>query len=148
MLTKKKTLTDYYKTDVFSDHRVWTLRHVLLFLVDNLQYYIQVNVIEAKFSTLLKAVEKANEFEDVIKIHNDFVASLMSESFVLTLDEVSFTNYFFPVYIILFLASTKYQRTPTVPNACNPRHCTEQGRFLHTIHRCKNNKTTTFRSIK
>lgn len=73
----------------FSDHRVWTLRHVLLFLVDNLQYYIQVNVIEAKFSTLLKAVEKANEFEDVIKIHNDFVASLMSESFVLTLDEVS-----------------------------------------------------------
>lgn len=46
-------------------------------------------MIEAKFSTLLKAVEKANEFEDVIKIHNDFVASLMSESFVLTLDEVS-----------------------------------------------------------
>lgn len=57
--------------------------------MDNLQYYIQVNVIEAKFSTLLKAVEKANEFEDVIKIHHDFVASLMSESFVLTLDEVN-----------------------------------------------------------
>lgn len=86
MWTKKCQNT---KNVDFSDHRVWTLRHVLLFLVDNLQYYIQVNVIEAKFSTLLKAVEKANEFEDVIKIHNDFVASLMSESFVLTLDEVS-----------------------------------------------------------
>lgn len=86
MSTKKCQNT---KNVDFSDHRVWTLRHVLLFLVDNLQYYIQVNVIEAKFSTLLKAVEKANEFEDVIKIHNDFVASLMSESFVLTLDEVS-----------------------------------------------------------
>lgn len=60
----------------------------MLFLVNNLQYYLQVDVIEANFSTLLKAVESANEFEDIIKIHNEFVTNLLLKSFLLAEDKV------------------------------------------------------------
>ncbi|RZC37978.1 gamma-tubulin complex component 4, partial [Asbolus verrucosus] len=69
------------------DRRVWTLRQHLIFLVNNLQYYLQVDVIEAQFSVLLKAVEKANEFEDIIKVHHEFISNLLAKTFVLTPDE-------------------------------------------------------------
>ncbi|XP_066143119.1 gamma-tubulin complex component 4 [Euwallacea fornicatus] len=94
LLRLKKTQINLFKLwtyHTFSQHkidrRVWMLRQNLLFLVDNLQYYIQVNVIEAKFSILMKAVQSANELEDVIKIHHEFVVNLLSESFLLSLDE-------------------------------------------------------------
>ncbi|XP_066263011.1 gamma-tubulin complex component 4 [Euwallacea similis] len=94
LLRLKKTQINLFKLwtyHTFSQHkidrRVWMLRQNLLFLVDNLQYYIQVNVIEAKFSILMKAVESANELEDVIKIHHEFVVNLLTESFLLSLDE-------------------------------------------------------------
>ncbi|XP_050294472.1 gamma-tubulin complex component 4 isoform X2 [Anthonomus grandis grandis] len=94
LLRLKKTqinLFKLWKEHTFSKHkidrRVWTLRHTLMFLVNNLQYYMQVNVIESQFSTLLKAVESANEFEDIIKIHHDFVTNLLSKTFVLSPDE-------------------------------------------------------------
>lgn len=82
---------------IFSDRRVWTLRQNLMFLVNNLQYYMQVNVIEAEFSILLKAVENASEFEDIIKIHHEFITNLLAKSFVLTPEEVNiiFSNNIF-----------------------------------------------------
>ncbi|CAH1962098.1 unnamed protein product [Acanthoscelides obtectus] len=69
------------------DRRVWTLRQNLMFLVNNLQYYLQVDVIEAQFSVLLKAVENANEFEDIIKVHHEFISNLLAKTFVLKPDE-------------------------------------------------------------
>lgn len=94
LLRLKKTQINLYKlwsNHTFSKHkidrRVWTLRQNLMFLVNNLQYYMQVDVIEAQFSTLLKAVESANEFEDIIKIHHDFVTNLLAKTFVLIPDE-------------------------------------------------------------
>ncbi|XP_023024643.2 gamma-tubulin complex component 4 [Leptinotarsa decemlineata] len=69
------------------DRRVWTLRQNLMFLVNNLQYYLQVDVIEAQFSLLLKAVENANEFEDIIKVHHEFITNLLAKTFVSTPDE-------------------------------------------------------------
>lgn len=67
---------------------MWSLRQRLMFLVNNLQYYLQVDVIEAHFSVLLKAVESANEFEDIIKLHHEFISNLLAKTFVLTPDEV------------------------------------------------------------
>lgn len=77
----------------FSDRRVWTLRQNLIFLVNNLQYYLQVDVIEAQFSVLLKAVQNANEFEDIIKVHHEFISNLLAKTFVLTPDEVRLLCY-------------------------------------------------------
>lgn len=81
---------------------------------------MQVDVIEAQFSTLLKAVENANEFEDVIKIHHEFITNLLAKTFVLLPDEVSFrdpsnlfnVNFFFFSHKILeaSIDFTKCQR--------------------------------------
>ncbi|XP_060536121.1 gamma-tubulin complex component 4 [Cylas formicarius] len=94
LLRLKKTQINLHKvwsSHTFSqqmiDRRVWMLRQNLMFLVDNLQYYVQVNVIEAQFSLLLKAVKTANEFEDIIKVHQEFVVNLLSKAFLLMPDE-------------------------------------------------------------
>nr|XP_022913972.1 gamma-tubulin complex component 4 [Onthophagus taurus] len=73
--------------------RVWTLRHNLMFLVNNLQYYLQVDVIEAEFSTFKKAVQNANEFEDIIRLHSKFLCNLLSKTFVMTVDETTSDNH-------------------------------------------------------
>lgn len=60
-----------------------------MFIVNNLQYYLQVDVIEAQFSVLQKAVTAASEFEDIIKLHTKFLTDLMTKTFVMKADEVS-----------------------------------------------------------
>lgn len=94
LLRVKKTQIDLLKlwVDHVSrkqqfDQRVWTLRQNLMFMVNNLQYYLQVDVIEAQFSMLLKTVNNANEFEDIIKVHHDFIGNLLAKTFVITSDE-------------------------------------------------------------
>ncbi|XP_049818046.1 gamma-tubulin complex component 4-like isoform X2 [Aethina tumida] len=69
------------------DSRVLMLRQKLMFLITTLQYFIQVDVIEAEFYVLLKAVENANHFEDIVKLHNQFVCSLLKKTFILTFDQ-------------------------------------------------------------
>lgn len=59
-----------------------------MFVVNNLQYYLQVDVIEAEFSILKNAVLNANEFEDIIRLHSTFLKNLLHKTFVLTIDEV------------------------------------------------------------
>lgn len=69
------------------DQRILPLRENLIFLINNLQYYLQVDVIEAQFSLLLKAVQNANEFEDIIKVHHNFISNLLAKTFVATSDQ-------------------------------------------------------------
>ncbi|KAI4467889.1 gamma tubulin complex protein [Holotrichia oblita] len=76
-----------YKNKI--DRRVWTLRHSLVYLVNNLQYYLQVDVIEAEFSVLKEAVKNANEFEDIIRLHSKFMSKLLSKTFVMCVDETT-----------------------------------------------------------
>lgn len=73
---------------LFRDRRVWRLRHSLVYLVNNLQYYLQVDVIEAEFSVLKEAVRNVNEFEDIIRLHSKFLSKLLSKTFVMCVDEV------------------------------------------------------------
>lgn len=68
---------------------MWTLRRNLTFTVNSLLYYLEVDVIEAQFSILLRAVKAANEFEDIIKVHTQFLTDLLTKTFVMELDDVS-----------------------------------------------------------
>lgn len=59
------------------------LRNKLLFLVDNLQYYLQVDVLESQFSILIAAVQNSKDFEFIQRTHSVFQANIMSLCFLL-----------------------------------------------------------------
>ncbi|CAG9862982.1 unnamed protein product [Phyllotreta striolata] len=99
LLRLRKTQIDLHKlwADQVSSKReinirVGTLRQNLMFLVSNLYYYLQVDVIEAQFSLLMKAVENANGLEDIIKVHHEFISNVLAKTFVSTFDEAYACN--------------------------------------------------------
>ncbi|KAJ4427759.1 hypothetical protein ANN_25412 [Periplaneta americana] len=66
-----------------SDHAVWHLRNRLMFLVDNLQYYLQVDVLESQFALFQSAVQATKDFEEIQKAHALFQANILSQTFLL-----------------------------------------------------------------
>lgn len=58
-------------------------RNQLQFLVDNLQYYLQVDVLESQFSILMDTVQKSKDFEHIQRAHTVFQANVMSLCFLL-----------------------------------------------------------------
>ncbi|CAL1526599.1 unnamed protein product, partial [Lymnaea stagnalis] len=60
----------------------WQLRTHMAFLVDNLQYYLQVDVIESHYKILLDKINSTKDFEAVKLAHERFLSSLLAQSFV------------------------------------------------------------------
>ncbi|XP_071965450.1 gamma-tubulin complex component 4-like isoform X2 [Antedon mediterranea] len=65
------------------DSSKWRLRNNMAFLLDNLQYYLQVDVLESQFSGLIQKIQSTRDFEEVRFAHDQFLASLMAQSFLL-----------------------------------------------------------------
>ncbi|XP_065358490.1 gamma-tubulin complex component 4 homolog [Calliphora vicina] len=64
--------------------KVMHLRNELMFFVDNLQYYIQVDVLESQFSILLNTILNKADFEQIQRSHSIFQANILSLCFLLT----------------------------------------------------------------
>lgn len=86
--------------EVWCDHRekrtkrssvLLQLRNKLMFLVDNLQYYLQVDVLEAQFSVLMQIVQSSNDFEHIKRAHAIFQANVLSLCFLLSSREQPMT---------------------------------------------------------
>ncbi|KAJ0174180.1 hypothetical protein K1T71_010326 [Dendrolimus kikuchii] len=58
------------------------LHNKLMFLMDNLQHYMQADVLETNFSRLMDDVNKTNDFEKLKKYHATFLADVLSQSFL------------------------------------------------------------------
>lgn len=58
-------------------------RNDLMFLVNNLQYYLQVDVLESQFSILMNTVTDSKDFEHIQKAHTIFQANMLSMCFLL-----------------------------------------------------------------
>ncbi|XP_045777470.1 gamma-tubulin complex component 4 isoform X1 [Maniola jurtina] len=58
------------------------LHNKLMFLMDNLQHYLQADVLETNYSRLMEAVNKTNDFEKLKKAHATFLADILSQSFL------------------------------------------------------------------
>lgn len=71
-----------------SEPAVWHLRNRLMFLVDNLQYYLQVDVLESQYTLLQSAVQATKDFEQIQKAHTLFQANILSQTFLLA-DKIS-----------------------------------------------------------
>lgn len=61
----------------------WRLRNHMAFLVDNLQYYLQVDVLESQFSQLLHQIHSTRDFESIRLAHDHFLSNLLAQSFIL-----------------------------------------------------------------
>ncbi|CAD7086154.1 unnamed protein product [Hermetia illucens] len=68
------------------------LRNQLMFLVDNLQYYILIDVLESQYSILMNTVLDSTDFEHIQRAHCIFQANVLSLCFLLTDEEPSKTN--------------------------------------------------------
>ncbi|KAG8001165.1 Gamma-tubulin complex component 4 [Nibea albiflora] len=61
----------------------WRLRNHMAFLIDNLQYYLQVDVLESQFSQLLQQINSTRDFESIRLAHDHFLSNLLAQSFIL-----------------------------------------------------------------
>eukprot|EP01006_Ploeotia_vitrea_P064278 TRINITY_DN87463_c0_g1_i1.p1 TRINITY_DN87463_c0_g1~~TRINITY_DN87463_c0_g1_i1.p1 ORF type:complete len:458 (-),score=240.47 TRINITY_DN87463_c0_g1_i1:34-1284(-) len=57
-------------------HAAFLLRASMQFLVDNLQYYLHVDVVEVQFQALVDRISQSSDFVAVMSAHEDFVNSL------------------------------------------------------------------------
>nr|XP_003705144.1 PREDICTED: gamma-tubulin complex component 4 isoform X1 [Megachile rotundata]XP_012144939.1 PREDICTED: gamma-tubulin complex component 4 isoform X1 [Megachile rotundata] len=89
LLRVKKTQIDLW--NLWSEHMycknidigVIQLRNNLIFIIDNLQYYLQVDVIESQYTIMEINMKNTRNFEDVQKAHSIFLANVMSQTFLL-----------------------------------------------------------------
>ncbi|XP_062266212.1 gamma-tubulin complex component 4 [Platichthys flesus] len=59
------------------------LRNHMAFLIDNLQHYLQVDVLESQFSQLLQQINSTRDFESIRLAHDHFLSNLLAQSFIL-----------------------------------------------------------------
>ncbi|XP_031558122.1 gamma-tubulin complex component 4-like [Actinia tenebrosa] len=78
-----KHMASKNQTNVSSLTRVWLLRMHMAFLVDNLQYYLQVDVLEAQYTQLIDKINNTRDFESIRLAHDNFITTLMAQSFLL-----------------------------------------------------------------
>lgn len=58
------------------------LRTGLSFLVDNLQYYLQADVLESQFAQMQHTIKKTRDFEKVQQAHALFQSNILSQTFL------------------------------------------------------------------
>eukprot|EP00898_Chlorokybus_atmophyticus_P000917 jgi/Chlat1/1826/Chrsp138S02145 len=61
---------------------VWRLRQHMAYLVTNLQYYIQVDVIESQYALLQQRVSESNDFNELVRAHAECLNALVSQTFL------------------------------------------------------------------
>lgn len=61
---------------------VWELRTHMAFLINNLQYYVQVDVLETQFSQLLDKVGSTHDYETIKHAHEKYLTTLQSQLFL------------------------------------------------------------------
>ncbi|XP_067002486.1 gamma-tubulin complex component 4 [Anabrus simplex] len=62
---------------------VWQLRNNLIFLINNLQYYLQVDVLESQYIQLQTSIRATKDFQKVQQAHTVFLTNVLSQTFIL-----------------------------------------------------------------
>lgn len=88
----------------FRDKNLYKLRNKCSFLLDNLQYYLQVDVIETNYTIMINAIKNSTNYQIVLDAHKQFINSIVKESFVCAE----------PVTITHFIHYTYYNALKTV----------------------------------
>ncbi|KAB7498659.1 Gamma-tubulin complex component 4 [Armadillidium nasatum] len=60
----------------------WTLRHHMCLMLCNLQYYIQVDVLESQFSELQNNISNVKDYQRICFHHQSFLSSVITQCFL------------------------------------------------------------------
>merc|ERR1712080_94939 len=60
----------------------WGLRRQMAFFVDNLQYYLQVDVLETQFTFLLEKIKKTQNFQAIHTALDHFLIEMLKQTFI------------------------------------------------------------------
>ncbi|KAM0071906.1 putative gamma-tubulin complex component protein [Helianthus debilis subsp. tardiflorus] len=61
---------------------MWRVREHMAFLIRNLQFYIQVDVIESQWNVLQAHIEESRDFAELVEFHQEYLSALISQSFL------------------------------------------------------------------
>ncbi|XP_042375540.1 gamma-tubulin complex component 4-like [Zingiber officinale] len=61
---------------------MWRVREHMIFLIRNLQFYIQVDVIESQWNLLQAHLQDSHDFTELVGFHQEYLAALISQSFL------------------------------------------------------------------
>ena len=78
-----------YKADGIMKNKLqWRCRSEMQYFVDNLQYYLQADVLESHFTNLLNKISSNDEahqdFEAMLSAHDNFLNALLAQCFILS----------------------------------------------------------------
>nr|XP_016945410.1 gamma-tubulin complex component 4 homolog isoform X2 [Drosophila suzukii] len=66
------------------DNKIINLRNHIMFFLNNMQYYIQVDVLESQFSVFMNVIKSKADFEEIQRAHTIFLANVLSQCFLLS----------------------------------------------------------------
>lgn len=75
---------DHREKKMAKNSQLLQLRNKFMFLVDNLQYYLQADVLESQFSILMETVQESRDFEHIQRAHTVFQTNILSLCFLLS----------------------------------------------------------------
>ncbi|XP_076942672.1 gamma-tubulin complex component 4 homolog [Bidens hawaiensis] len=61
---------------------MWRIREHMAFLIRNLQFYIQVDVIESQWNVLQTHIQESRDFAELVEFHQEYLSALISQSFL------------------------------------------------------------------
>ncbi|KAK3020859.1 hypothetical protein RJ639_045541 [Escallonia herrerae] len=61
---------------------MWRVREHMAFLIRNLQFYIQVDVIESQWNVLQAHIQDSHDFTEMVGFHQEYLSALISQSFL------------------------------------------------------------------
>lgn len=64
------------------DRLQWTLRHHMSLLIDNIQYYLQVDVLESQHWQLVTEIQKTQDYQHLARAHHNFLVSISAQCFL------------------------------------------------------------------
>ncbi|CAK7348319.1 unnamed protein product [Dovyalis caffra] len=61
---------------------MWRVREHMAFLIRNLHFYIQVDVIESQWNVLQAHIRDSHDFTELVGFHQEYLSALISQSFL------------------------------------------------------------------
>ncbi|XP_066363165.1 gamma-tubulin complex component 4-like [Miscanthus floridulus] len=102
---------------------LWRVREHMAFLIRNLQFYIQVDVIESQWNVLQSHVQDSHDFTELVSFHQEYLSALISQSF---LDIGSVSRILDSIMKLCLQFCWSIEQYETRPNISEIDHITEE----------------------